>query len=217
MNRGFAPIIVLIIATLVAVVVGGYLVFDLKKGEPLEEIVQLAEKVIQLTADETADWETYTNAKFSFSVKHPENWKAPKTYGGVFTPGGRTYELNNATAYEYVFTFIPGRIDDFPAIVTVYELSQADFDTSAVREEVIANMWSHWPEDTKSVTRKAITIFGNQAMFVTVTATNNRDSLHRDFVFVEKNAIVYAIEQSGSSSNNDFELFYNSFEFTQVF
>ena len=175
----------------------------------------------QNSKNETANWKTYTNTKFGFIVKYSKDWKAPEYFGGVNTPGGNTYKIDSATAYEYVFTFIPRRIDDFPVIITVYELSGANPNTSAVREKVIANLWNHcgdknlWSKCKKDVARQMITVFGNQALLVTVTATDDKDRLRRDFVFVEKTARVYEIEHSGNSSSNDFELLYKSFTFTQ--
>lgn len=217
-QKGFANIVLIVLVVIIAGVAG---YFALVKKSP--EVAQQTNTPTPTPTpkEETAGWKTYTNTKFEFMVMYPKDWRAPEYFGGVNTPGNNTYKVENTTAYEYVFTFVPSRIDDFPVIVTVYELSGTNSDASAVREKVIANLWSHcgdknrWPECKKVVTRQTITVSGNQALLVTVTATDDKDRSSRDLVFIEKTTRVYKIEHSGNSSSKDFELFYKSFTLSQ--
>ncbi len=160
------------------------------------------------------DWQTYSNAKFGFTVKYPKTWEAPDNYGGVIAPGGATYKVERADAYEYVFTFIPGKIDNFPVIITVYDLSGANADPVAVREKVISELWTDVA--SKKITRKSVTVRGEEAMLVTVTIYDSSVSsgkFEQKYVFIEKSNRLYQIGHSGSSTDNEFEIFYSSFTF----
>ncbi len=84
-QKGFTPIIlVLIMVTVIGIIGGGYLVYR-KYLNPLYlpkhdnppinwEAVQNSNPESSSSA-ETANWKTYTNNKFGFTIQYPENWE----------------------------------------------------------------------------------------------------------------------------------------------
>lgn len=67
-NSGFAPVLFLVLLLAVLGGIGGYYLWQ-QKGSV---------KVLPTptsTADPTASWKTYTNEKYKFSIKYPQDWK----------------------------------------------------------------------------------------------------------------------------------------------
>lgn len=71
MKKGFAPIIILLGITIIAVLVGGVLVYTNYSNNQSKLNPQ---PTPTSTSDETANWKTYTNKKYGFSFKYPSNW-----------------------------------------------------------------------------------------------------------------------------------------------
>ena len=191
-----------------------------------EQVKDLMEEKSDDTAnDETVDWKTYTNTEFDFSVRYPKDWEvAPEFLHGV---------VHGATAYELIFVSIP-RVPnaDYSATITIYELSDGIPDAATLIEKIIAGAWDHCGEDKfssnrckKHVTRKMITVSGNEALFVTMEITLENDIADKvfetkylsTFVFIEKADRIYHISRYSETSfiDNDFELFYKNFEITK--
>ncbi|MEX2028197.1 MAG: hypothetical protein WD988_01720 [Candidatus Curtissbacteria bacterium] len=77
MNKGFAPIIIIFALAIVGLVTGGAYYYgknSSKHTQPFTQQVTLNSSSSP-AADETADWKTYTNAKYKFSIKYPEDFK----------------------------------------------------------------------------------------------------------------------------------------------
>ncbi|MDO8570435.1 MAG: PsbP-related protein [Candidatus Daviesbacteria bacterium] len=86
-SKGFAPILIII---LIALAVGGYLLYQ-KQVKP----VATPQPVIQPTSvptispsatdsAETANWKTYTNSKYGFSFKYPQDYAIKEESERVF-------------------------------------------------------------------------------------------------------------------------------------
>lgn len=82
MSKGFSAVYVLVGILLVAAIAGGaYFLGRSGKVEPVKMVSQsqpTAQPVSALqaspSADETANWKTYTNNKMGFEIKHPDNY-----------------------------------------------------------------------------------------------------------------------------------------------
>lgn len=72
------PLVLVVIVLLVMVGVGGIVLGKYLSGSKTSETVQPVVTVTTTTptptADPTANWKTYTNAKYNFSVKYPDSW-----------------------------------------------------------------------------------------------------------------------------------------------
>lgn len=72
-QKGFIPILILILIIVAAL--GGYLVYqNQSSAKPFRPLPTAAPDIKSSpTPDETANWKTYTNQKFLFSLSYPEN------------------------------------------------------------------------------------------------------------------------------------------------
>lgn len=85
MQKGFAPILILIVLVVLAGVSGGayYLVKSSNNRPELQPRVS-GSPTAQLTQDKTPNWKTYTNDKFRYSIQYPENLKhSSRAYEGI--------------------------------------------------------------------------------------------------------------------------------------
>lgn len=70
-EAGLAPIL---IAILIALGVGGYLVYTNYSNNRTKVTEQTAQPSPVSTTDEIANWKTYTNAVYNFSFVYPQDW-----------------------------------------------------------------------------------------------------------------------------------------------
>lgn len=92
-------IVVAVIVAIVAITAGvvGYL-FAKKSSAPVATPVAIQQPVTKPVvttqpADETANWQTYTNAKYGFSFKYPSNWQMKDSPDDVTAPLSIQFKL----------------------------------------------------------------------------------------------------------------------------
>lgn len=83
MQKGFAPLYILISLAVVATAIGAYVVQKTVNFQPKatqQPVVSQPQptRIPQPTIDPTADWKTYTNNEFGYSIKLPFNWRLSK-------------------------------------------------------------------------------------------------------------------------------------------
>ena len=143
-QKGFANI-VLILAIVILVGIGGYFVF-VKKSEPVAQ--QQTPTPTQTNTpvsptptpeDETANWKTYNNARYSYTIKYPSDWYVETTYSeNDFTQrgpvgdndfiGGDTIWSNYQNPRQYDLGTIPP--DSAEVFLLIYRTdSQAALDS----------------------------------------------------------------------------------------
>ncbi|MDO8639116.1 MAG: hypothetical protein Q7R43_06075 [Candidatus Daviesbacteria bacterium] len=73
MSKGFAPILILVGIVVVALAVGGYLLYQ-NQVKPVPIVAPQPIAQTSTSPDETANWKTYTNTKYGYSIKYPNDW-----------------------------------------------------------------------------------------------------------------------------------------------
>lgn len=75
MQKGFAPILILLGILLVVVVAGGVFYFGRQTNpKPPQNQVIVSNPQVLLTTDKISNWKTYTNQKYGYEIKFPTNW-----------------------------------------------------------------------------------------------------------------------------------------------
>ena len=82
-QKGYAPIFIIL---LIAGVVGGYLIGSGKLNLPQKQVTQTETSKV----DEIANWKTYTNTKYGYSIKYPNDWDYVDTDDPTKLPTGTT-------------------------------------------------------------------------------------------------------------------------------
>jgi len=80
-QQGNVAVIVLVAALLAAV---GFGAFYYGKSASIKTTPKASDSAAQTTptpsADETANWETYSNAQYKFELRHPEDWRVVSSF-----------------------------------------------------------------------------------------------------------------------------------------
>lgn len=114
MQKGFAGILILIVVLVVAVGAGAYYWGTQKSGGIMPSSQTSAPSASTIpTPDETANWKTYTNTKYKFSIKAPSELEVEQEENGFYITNASRAQKEIADQY------IPGRIT-----VDVYDSSQ---------------------------------------------------------------------------------------------
>ncbi|MBI2020732.1 hypothetical protein HYS94_04985 [Candidatus Daviesbacteria bacterium] len=72
MQKGFAPLLIIVGILVVGLIAGGaYYLGSVGAPKPQTPVVN---QTPQPTADETANWKTYTNENLEFTIKYPSDW-----------------------------------------------------------------------------------------------------------------------------------------------
>lgn len=98
-QSGFAPIVIILGVVLVTLLAGGgYYYVTQKSGQVNKPQVVVPTK----TADETVDWETYTNSKYNFQIKYPTDYNIREIVGAVYIyKGDKSSTPRGASAAAY--------------------------------------------------------------------------------------------------------------------
>lgn len=117
MQKGFAGILVLTIILFTAVGVGVYYFATQRPGGLLTQLSTPSPNVNQETnvSPETANWKTYTNTKYKFSIKAPSELEVKQEENGFYTSDEFRAQKEIDDGY------IPGRIT-----IDVYDSSQPE-------------------------------------------------------------------------------------------
>ncbi len=112
-SKPWLKFVVLLVGILL---IGGGLVFagmEIQKRQTSKQITSTPEAIATPTPDPTADWKTYTNDKYGFGFKYPNNWS---TYDNTQKANSKTMEL-------YLLN-VPDKTpwpDNFLGVVKVYK------------------------------------------------------------------------------------------------
>lgn len=94
MQKGFAPILIIIILAMVAL--GGYLVYQKQTKLPAS-----SPQTAQSVSNETENWKTYTNTKYSYEFKYPSAWSLGET-----TENSLKINLPNELLKDYPYSLV---------------------------------------------------------------------------------------------------------------
>lgn len=90
MQKGFAPIIAIIITVLIT---GGVLVYLGKLPIPTKTIPQPITAPAVNQIDETVNWKTYTNTEYNYSFRYPSNYILNNGVSDINTDGDSTPQI----------------------------------------------------------------------------------------------------------------------------
>lgn len=75
MSKGFSAVFILIgVLALLSVAGGAYYLGQRNDSQPFRTITSKQEATPPLVADEAVNWKIYTNNKYHFNFKYPQNW-----------------------------------------------------------------------------------------------------------------------------------------------
>jgi len=219
-KKGMSTGAVIGIAVLVAIVFGGgvYAYVNNKATKEKKDLnAQITELQSQVssaktvtpsasasaTADETADWKTYMNDKYSYSIKYPTTgWTTYNDDEKVADSQRVSYRLAN-----YQFNYDPGySIKSGEAVIFV--------STNSTNQS-LAQIVSSYAKKTKK------TINGAEFYLVDRTNENSDEGGQiNDLVYIAvKNGVEYTIQlvpaSPGASIVNTFNQIANTFQFTK--
>lgn len=164
-QKGFAPILIIFSAVLLLVVVGGAYYFGKSIIKPVDndsractmeakicpdgssigrtgpncEFAQCPTVTPAKSADETANWKTYTNAKYSYSIKYPPNWSIDESMAESihFYPKHLTLEMQEKLRgwgpFKEPEVFVNVLLQPYEKPV----LTEFDLKTSSIEPQVI--------------------------------------------------------------------------------
>lgn len=104
MQKGFAPIIVIIGILVIAALTGGAYYLGTQKPPAPTPVINQRSKATPTTVDETADWKTYTNTLIGFALKYPPDageYKDLNIYPQYFGVEKQTYDSVGQTVAGY--------------------------------------------------------------------------------------------------------------------
>ncbi|OGY91286.1 MAG: hypothetical protein A3B31_00835 [Candidatus Komeilibacteria bacterium RIFCSPLOWO2_01_FULL_53_11] len=184
---------------------------DLQK--PLQQLTQatqqLNQKVDALDAKVTAlensnkttdtevpaDWKTYTNGEYGFSIKYPADW----TVG----PQGTDF---TGTLPSVPF-YSPDLRGDARFAILMRDENEVTMDV------LIEEVGEQWGANRREV-RESLVINGVNATEITVTdSTNEFPGWYGEDVFLQHNGTIFQIS-NGAIDSDTFKPFYNSIVFT---
>ena len=94
MQKGFSVILVLIsVLVLVGIVGGAYFLLPKTQTKTTQQIVPPITPQPTPTPNQTANWKTYTNTKYGYSIKYPNTWY-------VIFPGNDGAESINLKSFQ---------------------------------------------------------------------------------------------------------------------
>lgn len=161
----------------------------------------------KIETGETANWKTYTNNKYFFSVKYPKT-DATGNYPSSINTGEEWFanELEVSGILATVnFGPISSRQGGYIWGINVMSASNTTLDKE------IASQGDQWSDREES--KQTVTINGNAATIVTVTTTSQPDWISK-IVYIEKGGNIFEIS-NGAIQSTPFDLFYRSFQFTK--
>ncbi|MDO8471815.1 MAG: hypothetical protein Q7S64_01520 [bacterium] len=210
MKSGFTVIEAVIIVVLIAVVAAGIAMTKKKTAttEPTttptatEATKTETKTTTSAKTDKMADWKTYSNTKYGFSIKYP---KFDST--GAVSGGGNeewiAKEFSGGATRAYISFGPPGSAQGgyvWGLLVTA----------GTTIEKQIAGQGDQWSDRKES--RSTVTLDGLSATVVTVTTASQTDWTSKT-VYFEKDDNIYEISTSAITSS--FDNFYKSFQFTK--
>ncbi len=152
MKKGFILPLVIVTLVIVAAIIGVglYIGKKISSVQPQSTVISnsVASPVPSPTPDVTANWKTYTNAKYNFSFKYPSAWNV--TYDQQPDPAG------NPDKYSIL-------MGDSSSSLSITILKSNQSQTFASLSNLL-----NLPSGSATITsRKEISVAGSKALFVT--------------------------------------------------
>ena len=137
----------------------------------------------------TADWNTYTNTKYGYSVEYPKDWRVIPVTGAATADGPAFASPTTQGDTDWGIIIISGQTVD----------------------QVIADVGSQWSDRKES--RETVTFNGITATKATVTTNQYPNWKSVDIVFAHSGKVFHLT--NGAIDRPAFVDFYQSFTFTQ--
>jgi PBP1b-binding outer membrane lipoprotein LpoB len=141
--------------------------------------------------DETASWQTYSNASLGFTVSYPKNWKT-MSLANNFQGISLSKDGNSA-----IFSVIYHKsVNDIPSEVATTLKNFDDLKKDPQYKDV-----------------KDITLLGNKA--ISATETNPNINLSETEIFISKGSSIYEISYDNNNATDISKQILTTFKFTK--
>lgn len=191
--KGFVPIIVLVLVVLTIALGGFYLVRSQKstlKSQNTKIVQQPPQSpsLSPLPSTETANWKTYTNTTYNFSIKYPDAWYIGEQQNVIY--------VNNAPIPSIPLTHgLPSSLQ-----ISIYTSPQ----------DIPNPIWKHKTEKT--------TLGGISATRVTDQEAGGLDDIARTTIVINSGKISYVLVFANTDINGGhnpvFDQILSTFKFT---
>jgi len=214
-QKGFAPLIIVIILAIVGIVAAYY--FGSMKGNVLLAPTQTPTSVTtnapsqitpttKPTSDPTTNWQSYTNSKYSFSFKYPLDYKV--------TASPVTGNQYNVIVDQKTNTSEAGLV---PIQLSINMATNENGNSLVIT--TIKEAEAHYIKSfsSNSVTRKDITVANHPAISITGVLAGpgpgEGSFLHHTFVQLNKEVLI--IQLGNKSYQSVFDQILSTFKFTK--
>lgn len=142
--------------------------------------------------DPTANWKTYTDDKFKFSIKYPSNW----------TISPQVVKDGNWTSATLLLAYSPGTImqEGEPSIEMEFSVNALKPAVYNIDKQALSYSKDFGGEPSEIETYKIGTFQGK-----TISVKGSVGNIDRKAVFIEKNNLIYHIDLLWKSGKQDFE------------
>lgn len=182
----------------VLVIALGYLVWAQNTAPDTTDYSTAVTK--KTTANETADWKTYTNSTFGFSIKYPT-----RLVSEISDWEFKELPVSGVDNLLLSVGFRPSTLkEDYRWGANVYGKATG-------LESLIKDIGDQFSDRKEK--RETITVGGMVATLVTVTTPSMTDWVDRE-VFIESGDYIFSIG-NGAVNQSEFDLFYKSFRLTE--
>lgn len=155
-------------------------------------------------AGETADWKTYTNSRYGYSIKYPENWHVNSTSseedfskrgsedtGGIKYIGGDTYWSNYAK-FDYALDEVPSDQQLVSMLIRKTDLSLDDYFNSTYNNS-----------NLETSNKRSATISGKSVIrFIATSIADQPVGLKTSFALIKLDNSIMVFNYSANSIND---------------
>jgi hypothetical protein len=205
-----ASAVVWVVWIILTILIAGGLVywFQFKKIPELnKKIDDLQNQVNQLqeqSKDETADWETYENTKYGYSLKYPKDWFLyDKGFLNVET---KKYELPQKTVFidDKEIEDIPSG-SDYPLAAVTINVEDEEFDFNEVKQD-------------SSIAFSTVEVAGEEALKGISKKASDFDQSYGTYYYINHNSKGYIIswpnEDASGKHDSTYDKILETFQFS---